>query len=79
MKRTEWGQLPQDDLRRRYTSGPEGEVYGRFKELVWCSTCKCCWARQADMYFPRLYPDELIYSAVARCRVHLGWTAIRAY
>ena len=32
MKRTEWGQLPQDDLRRRYTSGPEGEVYGRFKE-----------------------------------------------
>jgi hypothetical protein len=24
------------------------------------------------MYFPRLYPDELLYSAVARCRVHLG-------
>ena len=24
------------------------------------------------MYFPRLYPDELLYSAIARCRVHLG-------
>lgn len=24
------------------------------------------------MYFPRLYPDELLYSAMARCRVHLG-------
>lgn len=24
------------------------------------------------MYFPRLYPDELLYSGIARCRVHLG-------
>ncbi|MCG7878511.1 MAG: TnsD family Tn7-like transposition protein [Candidatus Thiodiazotropha endolucinida] len=24
------------------------------------------------MYFPKLYPDELLYSAIARCRVHLG-------
>lgn len=24
------------------------------------------------MYFPRPYPDELLYSAIARCRVHLG-------
>ena len=24
------------------------------------------------MYFPRLYPDELLYSGLARCRVHLG-------
>lgn len=24
------------------------------------------------MYFPRLHPDELLYSGVARCRVHLG-------
>jgi len=32
VKRTEWSQLPQDDLRRRYANGQEGEVYGRFKE-----------------------------------------------
>ncbi|AFP32792.1 TnsD family Tn7-like transposition protein [Marinobacter sp. BSs20148] len=24
------------------------------------------------MYFPKLYPDELLYSGIARCRVHLG-------
>lgn len=24
------------------------------------------------MYFPRLYADELLYSGIARCRVHLG-------
>lgn len=24
------------------------------------------------MYFPRLYSDELLYSGIARCRVHLG-------
>lgn len=24
------------------------------------------------MYFPRLYPDELLYSGIARCRIHLG-------
>lgn len=24
------------------------------------------------MYFPRLYPDELLYSGIARCRVHMG-------
>jgi len=24
------------------------------------------------MYFPRLYPDELLYSGIARCRVHIG-------
>lgn len=24
------------------------------------------------MYFPRLYPEELLYSGIARCRVHLG-------
>jgi len=24
------------------------------------------------VYFPRLYPDELLYSGIARCRVHLG-------
>ena len=24
------------------------------------------------MYFPKLHPDELLYSAIARCRVHLG-------
>lgn len=27
------------------------------------------------MYFPRLYPDELLYSAIARCRVHLGMSS----
>lgn len=24
------------------------------------------------MYFPMLHQDELLYSALARCRVHLG-------
>lgn len=24
------------------------------------------------MYFPKLYPDELLYSGIARCRTHLG-------
>lgn len=24
------------------------------------------------MYFPRPYPDELLYSLIARCRIHLG-------
>nr|WP_288500608.1 TnsD family Tn7-like transposition protein [uncultured Pseudomonas sp.] len=24
------------------------------------------------MYFPRLHPDELLYSGIARCRIHLG-------
>lgn len=24
------------------------------------------------MYFPKLYPDELLYSGIARCRIHLG-------
>ncbi len=24
------------------------------------------------MYFPKLYPDELLYSGIARCRAHLG-------
>lgn len=33
VKRTEWGQLPHDDLRRCFTCGPEGEVYGKIKEV----------------------------------------------
>ncbi|MBO2639307.1 ATP-binding protein [Shewanella algae] len=32
IKRTEWGQLPQGDLRRLYADGHEGGAYNRFKE-----------------------------------------------
>ncbi|AFP32793.1 ATP-binding protein [Marinobacter sp. BSs20148] len=32
LKRTEWGRLSEDDLRRRYADGPESEVYDRFKQ-----------------------------------------------
>lgn len=24
------------------------------------------------MYFPKFYPEELLYSAIARCRIHIG-------
>ena len=32
VKRTEWGFLSEEDMRRRYADGPEGEVYDRFKQ-----------------------------------------------
>lgn len=32
VKRTEWGHLPQEDLRRLYADGPENEVYDRFRQ-----------------------------------------------
>ncbi|MES1993603.1 MAG: ATP-binding protein [Pseudomonadota bacterium] len=32
VKRTEWGCLSEEDLRRRYADGPESEVYDRFKQ-----------------------------------------------
>ncbi|MBP4067452.1 AAA family ATPase [Aeromonas sp. MaB10011B] len=32
IKRTEWGQLPDGDLRKLYASVPEAEVYGRLKQ-----------------------------------------------
>lgn len=33
VKRAEWGRLSPGDLRRVYADGPEGEAYGRFKEV----------------------------------------------
>jgi len=32
VKRTEWGGLSEEDLRRRYADGPESEAYDRFKQ-----------------------------------------------
>lgn len=32
VKRTEWGCLSEEDLRRRYADGPEREAYDRFKQ-----------------------------------------------
>ncbi|AVE36528.1 ATP-binding protein [Pseudomonas aeruginosa] len=32
VKRTEWGCLSEEDLRRRYADGPESEAYDRFKQ-----------------------------------------------
>ncbi|WP_315903438.1 TnsD family Tn7-like transposition protein [Shewanella algae] len=53
------------------TGTREGPTTGS-KKRAWCSTCKCYWERLVKMYFPRLYPDELLYSAIARCRIHMG-------